>query len=237
MLFESQRQVGRIKYLDASLGDKGSARLHRSKRRAYGRSTSSWVIQRPVDNSGELQCVAVCCSVVQCVAVCCSVYQCVAVCCSALQCVAVCLIQGVSYHQIQGRCAKEVVPLVTCWVLCWRFRKYLIQGRFMKGVVPLVTCNKLQHTSTHSCMCYTRPFRLLRWQTLPRYCLEDSLQHTWTHCNTLQHIAQHCNTLQRTATHSVATVLMIQVVGNLFREGSWKESSHMCHTWPFWRLG
>jgi len=52
----------------------------------------------------ELQCVAVCCSVLhhsstvygvatigrvnvlQCVAVCCSVLQCVAVCCSALQC-------------------------------------------------------------------------------------------------------------------------------------------------------
>jgi len=32
----------------------------------------------------ELQCVAVCCSVLQCVAVCCSVLQCVAVCCSVL---------------------------------------------------------------------------------------------------------------------------------------------------------
>ena len=38
--------------------------------------------------SGELQCVAVCCSVLQCVAVSCSVLQCVAVCCSVLQCVA-----------------------------------------------------------------------------------------------------------------------------------------------------
>ena len=55
----------------------------------------------------QLQCVAVCCSVLQCVAVCCSVWQCVAVfhgfpliwyvqlqcvavCCSVLQCVAVC---------------------------------------------------------------------------------------------------------------------------------------------------
>jgi len=35
--------------------------------------------------SVELQCVAVCCSVLQCVAVCCSVLQCVAVCCSVLQ--------------------------------------------------------------------------------------------------------------------------------------------------------
>jgi len=30
----------------------------------------------------EMQCVAVCCSVLQCVAVCCSVLQCVAVCCT-----------------------------------------------------------------------------------------------------------------------------------------------------------
>jgi len=51
------------------------------------------------DTECELQCVAVCCSVLQCVAVCCSVLQeadkecelqCVAVCCSVLQCVAVC---------------------------------------------------------------------------------------------------------------------------------------------------
>jgi len=40
-------------------------------------------------DSHQLQCVAVCCSVLQCVAVCCSVLQCVAVCCSVLQCVAV----------------------------------------------------------------------------------------------------------------------------------------------------
>jgi len=38
----------------------------------------------------EVQCGAVCCSVLQCVAVCCSVLQCVAVCCCMLQCVAVC---------------------------------------------------------------------------------------------------------------------------------------------------
>jgi len=36
----------------------------------------------------NVQCVAVCCSVLQYVAVCCSVLQCVAVCCSMLQCVA-----------------------------------------------------------------------------------------------------------------------------------------------------
>jgi len=38
----------------------------------------------------EMQCVAVCCSVLQCVAMCCSVLHCVAVCCSVLQCVIVC---------------------------------------------------------------------------------------------------------------------------------------------------
>jgi len=43
--------------------------------------------------SGMLECVAVCCSVLQSVvvcAVCCSVLQCAAMCCSVLQCVAVC---------------------------------------------------------------------------------------------------------------------------------------------------
>jgi len=35
--------------------------------------------------SVELECVAVCCSVLQCVAVCCSVLQRVAACCSVLQ--------------------------------------------------------------------------------------------------------------------------------------------------------
>jgi len=38
----------------------------------------------------NIQCVAVCCSMLQYTAVCCSVLQCVAVRCSALQCVAVC---------------------------------------------------------------------------------------------------------------------------------------------------
>ena len=38
----------------------------------------------------DMQCVAVCCSVLQCVAVCCSVLQCVAVYSRVLQCVAVC---------------------------------------------------------------------------------------------------------------------------------------------------
>ena len=38
----------------------------------------------------EIQCVAVCCSVLQCVAAWSNVLQCVAVCCSVLQCVAVC---------------------------------------------------------------------------------------------------------------------------------------------------
>ena len=42
----------------------------------------------------EIQCVAVCCSVLQCVAVCCSVLQCVAVCCSVLQCFAVCKVDS-----------------------------------------------------------------------------------------------------------------------------------------------
>jgi len=46
-----------------------------------------------IDVCSELQCVAVCCSVLQCVAVyidVCSELQCVAVCCSVLQCIAVC---------------------------------------------------------------------------------------------------------------------------------------------------
>jgi len=38
----------------------------------------------------EIECVAVCCSVLQCVAVCCRVSQCVTVCCSVLQCIPVC---------------------------------------------------------------------------------------------------------------------------------------------------
>jgi len=50
----------------------------------------------------ELQCVAVCCSVLQCVAVCCSALQCVAVCCSVLQCVAMCLYCVAVMVQCQG---------------------------------------------------------------------------------------------------------------------------------------
>ena len=42
------------------------------------------------DYGKEVQCVAVCCSVLQRVVVCCSVLQCVAVCCSVLQRVVVC---------------------------------------------------------------------------------------------------------------------------------------------------
>jgi len=38
----------------------------------------------------DLQCVAVCWSVLQCVGVCCSVLQCIAACCSVLQCIAAC---------------------------------------------------------------------------------------------------------------------------------------------------
>jgi len=56
----------------------------------------------------DMQCIAVCCSVLQCVAVCCSVLQCLAVCCSLmssvtrpmthwlLQCVAACVLQCVA---------------------------------------------------------------------------------------------------------------------------------------------
>jgi len=53
----------------------------------------------------QVQCVAVCCSVLQRGAVCCSVLQCVAVCWSVLQCVAVCcsVLQcvAVSYNVLQ----------------------------------------------------------------------------------------------------------------------------------------
>jgi len=43
-----------------------------------------------MDNSGVLQCVAMCCNVLQRVTMCFSVLQCVAVCCGVLRCVAVC---------------------------------------------------------------------------------------------------------------------------------------------------
>jgi len=47
-------------------------------------------VARSVISSDDMQCVAVCCSVLQCAAVCHNVLQCVALCCSVLQCVAVC---------------------------------------------------------------------------------------------------------------------------------------------------
>ena len=45
---------------------------------------------RKVAKSDQMQCVAVCCSVLQCVAVCCSVLQCAAARCSVLHCVVPC---------------------------------------------------------------------------------------------------------------------------------------------------
>ena len=79
---------------------------------------------------GELQYVAVCCSVVmQCVAVscnvlqraaaCCSVLQCrYAVCCSILQCVAVCY-SGSSIHISSAKKKKHKIPYVTLMVMVW----------------------------------------------------------------------------------------------------------------------
>ena len=84
----------------------------------------------------QMQCVAVCCSVLQCaqlisvclavcrqfIAVCCSVLQCVAMCCSVLQCVAVCcsVLQCVydarssSFAQQQMQSVAGVVGVLQC---------------------------------------------------------------------------------------------------------------------------
>jgi len=43
--------------------------------------------------------------------------------------------------------------------------------------------------------------------------MNESLQHTATHCNTLQHTATHCNTLQYTATH-FQNVIQLQPHGS-----------------------
>ena len=97
-------------------------------------------------SGGNLQCVAVCCSVLQCVEVCCSVsqcvavcwwqiveeyveyqgggnIQCVAVCCSVLQCVAVCL-QCVGGKQLKSTlnitCRQSTVccRVLQCVAVC-----------------------------------------------------------------------------------------------------------------------
>ena len=72
--------------------------------------------------SSQVQCVAVCCSVLQCVAVCCSVLQYAVVCCivlqfcSVLQCVALKLFctmaQDVSHHY--SRRSSQVQRVAVC---------------------------------------------------------------------------------------------------------------------------
>ena len=61
----------------------------------------------------DVQCVAVCCSVLQCAAVCFSVLQCVAVCCSVLQCVAVCCNGNDSLAAYIVRLCRSLLQIVT----------------------------------------------------------------------------------------------------------------------------
>jgi len=50
--------------------------------------------------------------------------------------------------------------------------------------------------------------------------MQNTLQHTATHCNTLQHTATHCNTLQHTATHC-----------NTGNAGTWNQTQRKTGTW------
>jgi len=54
----------------------------------------------------------------------------------------------------------------------------------------------LTHAHTHAHM-----HNRFKERERPHADIENTLQHTATHCNTLQHTATHCNTLQHTATH------------------------------------
>jgi len=108
---------------------------------------------------GNVQCVAVCCSVLQCVAVCCSALQCVAVwavCCSVLQCPGNLLM---SFKKIKSQLLH--------------FKTDFHGDR-----------NTLQHTATH---CNTLQDTATHCNTLQHTATHcNTLQHTATHCNTLR---------------------------------------------------
>jgi len=58
------------------------------------------------------------------------------------------------------------------------------------------TCTHVHLLLPRTCASYVDiAFSSLYW------CLQYTLQHTATHCNTLQHTATHCNTLQHSVTH------------------------------------
>jgi hypothetical protein len=75
---------------------------------------------RAAGKYAQMQCVAVCCSVLQCVAVCCSVLQCVAVRCSVLQCVTVycSVLQCVAVCCSVLQCVAVCCSVLQCVTLC-----------------------------------------------------------------------------------------------------------------------
>ena len=58
------------------------------------------------------------------------------------------------------------------------------------------------HMSVHLCMQAHKlvDTELRKVMAPAAHLIDNTLQHTATHCNTVQHTAPHCNTLQHTAT-------------------------------------
>ena len=91
----------------------------------------------------NMQCVAVCCSVLQCVAVCCSVLQCVAVCCSVLQCGAI----GMRCTVTQFSVNTELCYMHGSVYICVALQHTATHCNALQHTAT--HCNTLQHTATH----------------------------------------------------------------------------------------
>ena len=131
-----------------------------------------------------MQCVAVCCSVLQRFAVCCSVLQCVAVCCSE---------------------SPSLPTFAVVSVMCVMMSVMCVMVRVMCVIASVMFVIAIHHQITHTC--YSSVL-----QSDGRHCarnrnstslhVEDTPQHTATHCNTLQHTATHCTTLHDSTEHT-----------------------------------
>jgi len=105
---------------------------------------------------------------------------------SVLQCVTVCC---------------SVLPCVAVCCSVWQYVAVCWQ-------YVAVCCSVLQYVAV---CCSVLQCEIWRIQSVKTIRMENTLQHTATHCNILQHTKTHCNTLQhttqRTATSAAAHMI------------------------------
>jgi len=155
---------------------------------------------------GVLQSVAICCSVLQCFAIRCSMLQCVAICCSVLQCVTICcsVLHRIARLNVFLWAGFHLICVLQCVLLCCSVLQYADCDSFHVWPDLLMRDTPYVSAVLGSVLNDTPQHTATHCNTLQRAATHcNALQHTATHCNTLQHTATRCNTLPHTALHEI----------------------------------